>query len=759
MKFVTNIVNKKDFMSEEEFKSYLLNELRKLELEYQKTIIYSLKKYDKFSRYLDKSKMSSTKKKLKLLQKEVDALLNLEGSKYENYSYMLNKYDYKYNMDVYNLVCELKKCDDLNRKYELLKRIKKIYRPFFVYVSENKLESKKSIKEINSFMTLINDKYRITQSKIKNIKKKERDFKKRKLQNNKEIIEKSFSYGDFNTANLIELVSTYRDNIREGHIDNTLIKNLLLIMKRIISEESNEELNELLYSVVDSIKYRKSNTKPDSEERIILNTCSSLLKKYLELNVLMDTKEEEPHDYKFDIVIRLLNDKENYPVIKKLVEEFPQIVNIRNNKKSILVYILMLYINNYKMILKNHKYYYNVDFIKEVYRLFANCNSLYLSYEDKKEIERIINNYITEVTELDISSKKQNYAINEIVDLKLENVIKEKNYLKNVDKTMFDANIKDIFFLDYKHSKRPSEIDLTDERTFLLNDPYTCYSYTEGKGVKSLKIHTADLSNLVKEGDALDHYFYNSMIRNKKVKNDILSYLRFREGDEVSAFTYEIILDNDRKIKDFKIYRSRIKVESILDYSRNEEIYKNLRKITTDYISKYGDNNLSGLAKIEYILNSILQKEFVKITRKNDLPLIASKIEYKNGLSPETFSDIKNICSKLENCDSKRINRILSAGIEEKYYDDRVRLHGDYDLHLTGTPDYIYLLNQRMIKELINGEIGYGTEFYSRQKERTISKYADLKDTLNDVLNYKKEEDFDYKQRRNYKTYKLTKED
>ena len=49
---------------------------------------------------------------------------------------------------------------------------------------------------------------------------------------------------------------------------------------------------------------------------------------------------------------------------------------------------------------------------------------------------------------------------------------------------------------------------------------------------------------------------------------------------------------------------------------------------------------------------------------------------------------------------------------------------------------------QRMIKELVNGEIGYGTEFYSRQKERTISKYADLKDTLNDVLNYKKEEDF-----------------
>lgn len=759
MKYITNIINKKESMSELEFKDYLLTELRKLELEYQKTILYSLKKYDKFSRYLDKSKLTITKKKLKLLQKEVDNILNLEGSKYENYSYMLNKYDYKYNMDVYNLVCELKKCDDIDLKYELLKKIKKIYRSFFVYVSENKLENKKSLKEINNFMILINDKYKVVKGGIKNNKKNDRYYKKVKIQDNRKIVEKNYTYGNFETTDLIVLVSTYRENIRDGKINNSLIKNLLLIIKRIVNEGLNEELAELLYSIVDSIKYRKSYTKPDSEERIILNTCSSLLKRYLEVNVLMNTEEKEPHDYKFDVVIKLLKDKENYPVIKKMVEEYPQIVNVRNNKKSILIYILMMYINNYKMILEDHKYYYNIDYLKEVYRLFCNCNSLYLSYEDKKEIEKVINNFIAEVTELDINSKKQNYAINEIIDLELENVIKEKKYIKNVDKTMFDANIKDIFFLDYKHSKRPSEIDLTDEQTFMLNDPYTCYSYTEGKGVKSLKMHTADLSNLVDDGSALENYFYNSMIRGKKVKNDILSYLKFKEGDEVSALTYEIILDNDSKIKGFKTYRSRIKVEDILDYDKNKYIYQNLRRITTEYINKYGDNTLSGLAKIEYILKNIFQKEFVKLTRKNDLPLIASKEEYKEGLSPETFSEIKNIFSKLDKCDCKRLDRIFRTKIEEKYYDDRVRLHGDYDLHLTGTPDYIYLLNQRMIKELVNGEIGYGTEFYSRQKERTISKYADLKDTLNDVLNYKKEEDFDYKQRRNYKTYKLTKED
>ena len=77
----------------------------------------------------------------------------------------------------------------------------------------------------------------------------------------------------------------------------------------------------------------------------------------------------------------------------------------------------------------------------------------------------------------------------------------------------------------------------------------------------------------------------------------------------------------------------------------------------------------------------------------------------------------------------------------------------EYDLHLTGTPNYIYLLNQRMIKELINNELGYGSEFYIRQKDKTSTKYSELKDILNDILNYKSEIDFDYKQRRNYKTY------
>lgn len=752
MKFITNIIKKQELMSEEEFKSYLINEVHKLEENYQKVISCSFRKYDRFSRYIDKNKLSSTRKKLVLLQKEADKILGYDGSKYEVYSYMLNKYDYKYDMNIYKTVCELKWCDDINKKYELLKQIKKEYRNLCLYLNENKLIGKKALKEMNGFIFLINEKYRITKSIIKNNKKQIRESKVLKKEKKEE---KEFYYNDLNLYDLNDLLIMYRDNIREGKITNELVKNMLVIIKRVINEKTTEEDLNLLYSIMDSIKYRKNSLdNSDEEERLILNSSLSILKKYIEIQDLMNKGFEEPHDYKFDIILELLKDKENYSVIKKTVSEFPQIVNVRNDKKSILTYILSIYLNNYKMILDEHKYDYNIDYVKEVYRLFSNSNSLYLSFEDKKDIDRLINDFIEYVTEKDISSRKQNYAINEVISLQPENVIKEKKYLKKVDKMMFDANMRDISFLDFNHSRRPSEIDLSDEHTFMLNDPYTCYSYVEEKGIKSLKIHTSDISNLVEEGSALDNYIYNCTVSKKNVKNDILSYLRFKEGDIVSALTYEIVFDNDRNIKEFKTYRSRIKVDGvILDYSSNEYVYQNLRRIVNDYIKEYGDVPKTGLSKIEHIINSLLQKQFVKIVKNNNLPLIAKKNEYKNGLSPDTFSYIKNMFCKLEKCDYKRLGRIFSSGIDETYYDDKVRSDEEYDLHLTGTPNYIYLLNQRMIKELINNELGYGNEFYIRQKDKTRTKYSKLKDILNDILNYKSEIDFDYKQRRNYKTY------
>ena len=568
MKHITKILNKKEYMTDEEFKNYLISEIKLLEKDYQYILGYSFKKYDKFSRYIDKNKINICEKKLKNLEKEADLLYGFESVKYDNYRYQIIRIDYKYGIDVYDLFCELKWEEDINKRYDILKKIKKIYRNLFIELNENRVENKKGIKKVYSLLYFFKEKYKLTKNQVENQKRKDKEDKKKNIEEEKSNEEnKIYNFYNIENCDLKELLELYRGSMIDGKIDNEMVLNLQIIIRRMMNMELNDEYLNLLYSISDVIKYRKQKLyDEDMSERRILNVCYSSIDKFLELNSLLNMEDIEPHDYKFEIVFELLKDKNNYSSIKNLVKRYPQIVNVRNEKKSILIYILTLYLNNYKMILEDHKYNYNIDYLKEVYRLFANSSSLYLSYEEEKLIDDLISKFIIDVDELDISSKKKSYAINEAVELNIDKIKKEKNYIKNVDKTIFDANVEDILFLDCNHCKRVSEIDLSDEHTFMLNDPYTCYSYNEGKGVKVLKIHTADFSNIVEEGSELEKYIYNCQIKNKYLKNDILSYLKFKEGDTVSAFTYEIIFDDNKNTKDIKMYRSRIKIDGDILY-------------------------------------------------------------------------------------------------------------------------------------------------------------------------------------------------
>ena len=62
-----------------------------------------------------------------------------------------------------------------------------------------------------------------------------------------------------------------------------------------------------------------------------------------------------------------------------------------------------------------------------------------------------------------------------------------------------------------------------------------------------------------------------------------------------------------------------------------------------------------------------------------------------------------------------------------------------------------------MLKELITPSIR--PENYSKVKQNIIEEYESLINVLNEKVGYKKEEDFDYKKRRNFKTYILKNEE
>ena len=109
--------------------------------------------------------------------------------------------------------------------------------------------------------------------------------------------------------------------------------------------------------------------------------------------------------------------------------------------------------------------------------------------------------------------------------------------------------------------------------------------------------------------------------------------------------------------------------------------------------------------------------------------------------------------------DYKKISKIFEDKIKEKYYESRTRYDEIGELNISGNPNYIYLLNQRMIKTLLLNDYPISQERYSSIKQKIIEEYEGLITILNDITGHKTEADFDYKKRRNFKSYVLKNEE
>ena len=673
MKYVDEGLSNDNELSEDE--KELINRIDELEQDYARILKLDFKSQELFNKKILKKKVKIIKQKLRVSQKELDDKFDYEGSIYNNISYSIIKLDYLFKSDIYSDFYKIK--IEKNPKKRL-----KLYRRVYTALIEdyNSLDKydHKNRKVTKNIIDLIKQKIHKEKTKIKRTIESEpiKDIKpeiKTSIPDKK--IEEPVQYLDLTNnyalkyANLVEVMNSFKNMIKNSPITIDFIDYVSIIRKRLIDEDNLDENYVLINSLIDSIKYRKLYLqKTDKKEKNILRLCFNELKELSDQIYIRSIPVAEEHDYKFELLFELLRDKKNYQLIRKMVNDYPAIVNVRNNRRSIMSYILQLYINNYMSILSNQNYGYNVDYLKEVYKLFASSSSLYLTIEDKMELESILDEFVYKISELDINSKEKNSVINEIKELYLNNMNNDNSYCKRINKDLLDSNIKEMLFLDANHSKKATEIDLTSENTFMLENPYTCYSFTEGKGTKSLKIHTTDISNIVEYGSEIEKYIYNCLIDNKKINSTLSDYLEFKKDDIVSAFTYEIVMDNDRNVKDFKIYRSRIKVDGgILDYSNNQYVYQTLRRIVNDYIQEYGDVKLTGLSKIEYILNDLLKKQYIKLSRNNNLPIITSKENEYDSIDLETFSRIQSSLRKLNKRDFKKLSKIFESKIEEKY--------------------------------------------------------------------------------------------
>ena len=739
-KQINKIINDKKDTNYLEYKKQVLEKIIKLEEIYYRISLLDIKSLKLFNKNI------KVKKQLNLvivaLKDLYNDLIRLNKIIYKKH---LDK-DLKFNNKIINILLNSL---DINSKtrIDIIDSIKDI-------IKEKEKEDynvRRNIKYI-----LFHLKNVINNEKNKKLKKENIKCdinKKRKIESSENIELDECDYAIYDNIlngqsvdhyKTLDIIKNFRYLIRYGEIKSSTINYVNTICDRILSENkiNDEEYLYFLHSILDSIKYRKQVLeKNDKKEKIILKECKTIFERFIKDIELKNKKCDIDIDYKFDIIFELLSSYKFYHVIKRLVNEYPKIVNIRKDNMHIVIYILDEYIKNYKLLLKKCSSYKNIDYIREVYNLFTKNEYMYLTEKETKIINKMINSFIDYVRVNVKSSIRKNHIINEAISLLPKNYYNENDIeLREFNMYSFDTQLSYIKNSTVKYKNFENQVDLTKEDTFMLLDDYTCYSLINNKDTKSIKIHTCDISNLITRYKALDSYMYNSLLLNNPLNNDILDVLKFKLNEIVSALTYEIILDNTNKVIGFKIYKSKIKLDRILDDStENDKLYNELRLLCNNItINQNYEIKKLNIKRIEEVIKHLLNDTYMKNIKVKDIPYIFSGVEKISSIEDITiYSNIKTLFTKLKKEEVIIIDNILNEELDEFHYSNKpFEVTGEYNLYLTGIPNYLMLQNQRIIKTLYLNERNLSLESYNREKRIFKIEFDNIIMDLNSILGF-----------------------
>lgn len=703
----------------------LLKKLRyTIEIEEKLDILYKLKDmYSKSYISINKDQFGKDYKTFKKIynyvcenikiENEIKNTLNknVQSTKDEYYYPHLNLSEEKIkvidsitNMDTISLFKELDIENRVNRRIEILYLLKEKYLKVVVSYDKDDLgENYKYIKEINRF---INDAIRIEHKKKKSNSKKcislQDDEDELDLECT-EILEIIKTNGNLEYYDLASVLKAYKYFI--VHDLNMYSINALNVSKYISNKIVNEEIKDddviiLINSIKDTIKYRLlSLNKDDNKEQLE----RSLLK---ELRIVFDFicknyKEDKlstKHDYRYDVIKYFLQDENGYPYLKRITLDMPSMINIRTpefDNEHIIISILKEYLNNYKLMLKNkNSNYINPDYLKQVYLLFMNNEDLKLNVKDRKCIDELLDDFLIYLDIFIYKEDRKTLAKKEIRKLKTEYLYYEKNVrLKRINENQLNWQTH---FLSY--NRQASLID--DNRILLKDDCITtnginAYSYFQDDNKKVLKIHVIDTSRIVVPHTTVDIDIYNSMINKESIDSIIKNQLLLDYKNLNPTITYEIEFDKYNRVLNFKIYKSKISVSY-----ENENLSHELEVFTKKVLSSKNKEDFCKCG-IDGAIENLLNEEFIKYVDENKLPFMYSGKEFINDYINH-MNNLNNIFNRLETQDFKKLYNIISGNVGEyNYSTKKFSVDGDYNLHLVNEINYLFVLNQRMINDII----------------------------------------------------------
>lgn len=741
----------------------LLKKLRyTIEIEEKLDILYKLKDmYSKSYISINKDQFGKDYKNFKKIynyvcknikiENEIKNTLNknVQSTKDEYYYPHLNLSEEKIklidsitNMDTISLFKELDIENRVNRRIEILYLLKEKYLKVVVSYDKDDLgENYKYIKEINRF---INDAIRIEHKKKKSNSKKcislQDDEDELDLECT-EILEIIKTNGNLEYYDLASVLKAYKYFI--VHDLNMYSINALNVSKYISNKIVNEEIKDddviiLINSIKDTIKYRLlSLNKDDNKEQLERSLLKELriVFDFICKNYKEDTKSTE-HDYRYDVIKYYLKDENGYPYVKKIINDMPEIVNVRvkeHSNEHIIINILKEYIYNYKEMLKDKNgCFINPDYLKQVYLLFMNNSNLKLNFEDKVTIDYILDDFILYLDKEIYKEDRKTLAKKEVRKLKSQYLYYEKELkFRKVDERQLKWQTELLPNNRTLYLKKDNRVNVLDD-CITLNG-INAYSLSQDGDKRKLKIHVIDTSKIVAPYTSVDSKIYNCMMEHKKISENIKRKLTLKYNEENPTITYEFNIEKGNCITDFKIYKSKIFIDE-----ENNTLLKNLSQLSKKILASKNIKDFESYT-IDESIEILLNEEFINYIDENKLPFIYCGKEYINDYINH-MNNLSNIFNRLNVIDFKKLYTIISNNVGEYNYSTKAfEADGTYNLNLINDINYLFIFNQRLITDII----------FNNQKLKDKSKYLKecekLEHALNLSINHIKPEDIVFK--------------
>lgn len=663
------------------------------------------------------------------IQKEVSIILNdIEKD---------NEMDLKEKIE--NTISKIKKQKNIKLFYKILiNKIEKI-----IIISASNITNgniKKESELLKKYINIINyvkenyEKFKLTYKEEKihfeNIENKS-NFKN---YSSKKITEETNLFEEENEIKT--LINSYLYLIKNSSIleeKTTIIDSSYILYNKIYEYlyETKEIISELNY-LVDALNNKYRNFEKDSEERKILKP---ILNKFVEVNKIFSEKNENKNNPYFDIIDFWSENEDNYLYIKELIKRKPEICNIHNNEKHIVIHILEKYLDNFrKMIIDKNSDYINKNYLKEIYYLITKNYHLRITKEERLIIDEKIKEFSIFVKNYLIKEKRKNAAL-----LELKSMKSDKFYQKYINYEFREYSVDNLTY--------EKERIYNNSISRIKNEPYkeaflignNAYNISKENNEISLKMYTFNISNYITEKSIMYNYLEKCEFTKEEIDEFISNTFKFKMNNIYPTICYELKFYESGKIKNLEIKKENIKITNQdKAFNPNSELKEFYDLYEKSLIKNGGIKTNFDLSKVNQHFEDILNNEFIKFIKENRLPFIycgytlpdATKVNHNlNNLSPLLYNFNKEIAYEIIN--------IVSSKIDQEHYSLFPIENGYYNLKLIDSFNFIGIINQKMLNDIyFNGYNFDNKEKEEREKRIRLMKYYKIISEINTFIQY-----------------------